>query len=393
MLLNHNNTYQQNNNIKLAGVDPFDPEKYKKSSNFSERTESDVRVFLSKILPTLMQDHYAESTRIRTLINYCRGSARDYLSNYPQDGSVSFRTIVDDLDYFFFTRQTPHTLMKQLHDAVRKPGDNILQYCLQLKKSAERLKKIAPGQAQSTVNLVWFKILAECPSELKATIQQRFDTHQINDILAFIGNYTANYPEKSPFTAEKLAEEKRIANKNKFKSIKNDTKKSSKTATTAAIPALPSSESISTNVITCFNCKRPGHMARDCHDGGQNQTVPKDRKVMSKSKTHVKKESGKTDRKCKICLMNNHTAEYCRLLDRVKSLLKQNTDGAKVHFMEMAMDDPWNETLAPIRDTLCQEVDWQSCQIETDGISEVITAALKCEDTWDWSENSSECSE
>ena len=54
------------------------------------------------------------------------------------------------------------------------------------------------------------------------------------------------------------------------------------------MPALPSSnEGESINVITCFNCKRPGHIAVDCHDGSQQQTVPKERKYSDSVKKKI----------------------------------------------------------------------------------------------------------
>ena len=388
VLTNHNSTYMQNVNIKLAGVDPFNPDRSKGNFKSNERTESDVRIFLSKILPTLMQQQYAESTRIRTLIAYCRGSARDYLSNYPQDGSIPFRTIVNDLDYFFQSRETSHTLMKQLNEAVRKPGNTILQYCLYLKKIAENLKKVDATMGQSTVNIIWFKLLNECPSELRAAIQLRFETDQIHDIIAYIGNYTANYPDKSPFTQAKLANEKKEADK-KLK-YKNNSKN---TVTTAAIAA-PPLESV--YVIECFNCKKPGHMARDCPDGGQTQTIPKERSgtFKQKSKLSTKPGTSKTysktfTKKCSICLMGNHTLEYCRVLDRIKHLLKNNVVGAKVNFMGLAQQDPWGEELAPLRDILCQDINWEDCHVDPKNVDEILTAALTCQNIWDWSESSS----
>ena len=133
VLNNFNRTYQQWSHIKLVGIDPFDPDRESGRGRNGERTENDVRIFLQKILPTLLQENYAEVTRIRTLIFYTRGSARDYLSGYPQDGSVPLNTFINDLDYYFQRRESPHTLMAQLQKASRKPGQNLIQYNLSLK--------------------------------------------------------------------------------------------------------------------------------------------------------------------------------------------------------------------------------------------------------------------
>ena len=136
-------------------------------------------------------------------------------------------------------------------------------------------------------------------------------------------------------------------------------------------------------------------MARDCHDGGQTQTVPRERsntphnnKLQSKAKNY--KVSGQVNnQRCKVCLMSNHSTEYCRVLDIVKYLLKQSTaDGARVHYMDLAMQDPWSEEMAPLRDVVSQDVDWAECRIEPEGLDDVITAALTCEDSWNWEEHS-----
>ena len=193
VLTNFSKTYQQHGVIKLAGVDPFNPDReWTKRYHFAgkgevERTEGDVRVFLQKILPTLMQENYSEDLKIRTLIHYIRGRAREYLSGYPQDGSIPLQTFIDDLDYYFQRRDTPHTLMGQLLSEKRKAGESVLQYNLTLKKLSDRLIRINPGLQPSCV-LVWKKLLDECPSELRALIQQHFTENQINYVLAFIEN-------------------------------------------------------------------------------------------------------------------------------------------------------------------------------------------------------------
>ena len=86
VLKNFSKTYQQHGIIKLAGVEPFDPDREGQNrflysgKGAYEKTESDVRVFLQKILPTLLQDNYSEPLKIRTLVHYTRGSARDFLA-------------------------------------------------------------------------------------------------------------------------------------------------------------------------------------------------------------------------------------------------------------------------------------------------------------------------
>ena len=145
VLRNFSKTYQQNGIIKLAGIEPFDPDREGQGrytylgKGTHEKTESDVRVFLQKILPTLMQDNYSEPMKIRTLVHYTRGSARDFLSQYPQDGSVPLKVFVDDLDYYYQRRDSPHQLMVQLLSEKRKPGESILHYNLTLRKLADRI--------------------------------------------------------------------------------------------------------------------------------------------------------------------------------------------------------------------------------------------------------------
>ena len=142
-----------------------------------------------------MQDNYSEDLKIRTLIHYTRGSAREYLSGYPQDGSIPLQTLIDDLDYYYMSRDTPHTLMGQLMSEKRKPGESILQYNLTLKKLSDRLTRINQDLRSACIVVVFKKLLDECPSELRALIQQHFRENQINDVIAYIMNWTCNHPD------------------------------------------------------------------------------------------------------------------------------------------------------------------------------------------------------
>ena len=428
VLNNFNRTYQQWSHIKLVGIDPFDPDRESGKGRNGERTESDVRIFLQKILPTLLQENYAEVTRIRTLIFYTRGSARDYLSGYPQDGSIPLTTFINDLDYYFQRRESPHTLMAHLQKATRKPGQNLIQYNLSLKRITDRLIRMDDNMRSCCVMVVWSKVLDECPSELRALIQQHFRKDQLNDILAYIGNWTGNHPDKSPFAPAKLQKERNDCYKSKnsnvynnnFNSRKSTPNKPKYSTNFVSRKALPTTEMLSededsslddaeVNALSCFNCKEPGHLARDCHKGSQNQTVPKERKFNSnfsksnknsdkvrykssdeKKTKDVTHSKGNIKTKCRVCFKTNHPTNKCFVLKRVQIYLKENHANNKINFLAHTLEDPYDENVQDLRQEICHDVDWPACDILEEEIESVVTAVLQLPETYIFKEDEDE---
>ena len=132
-----------------------------------------------------------------------------------------------------------------------------MQYNLTLKKLSDRLIRINPGLRPSCVVMVWKKLLDECPTELRALIQQHFTENQINDVLAFIGNWTANHPDKSPFSPQKLISERR-----------EDFMRKNKGKQRPTVAALPASQGTDQDVVvfaasvSCYSYGLQGHFCK-----------------------------------------------------------------------------------------------------------------------------------
>ena len=72
----------------------------------------------------------------------------------------------------------------------------------------------------------------------------------------------------------------------------------------------------------------------------------------------------------------------CFLLKRVLCIYKDLKDKIATNFMEVVVSDPFHEEVAPVREAIARELDWEQLDIEEDRIDEAITAALTCQDLY-----------
>ena len=406
--------------IKIDTVDPFHPCPSTQERRSGERLETDLGRFLTAAVQTLRNRNVSDGVRKRSLFHHVRGPAREFLRHFdmesdppPEGNGPTFESVVTRFWNFFQNRENADQRLDGFLRIVRRPGEDILQYHSYLTRMANAIVDTDHAMEPTLIALIWNKLVKECDEELQADLYKDHSRNDMATALNYIQSWTVRRPASSLHRNQLRREEKEAARKKADREKEKD--KSSRQANgnnnngngrTAArvhsVRALPPPEGwqegerteasssgtgAAAAVIDCYNCDEPGHMARHCPKGSQTQTVAPSKKPdaargKDSGKGVAKPKSGARPRKCPVCFKTGHQPNRCFLLKRVLRIYKELKDKIATNFMEVVVSDPFHEEVAPVREAIARELDWEQLDIEEDRIDEVITAALTCQDLY-----------
>ena len=216
---------------------------------------------------------YSADALARLVRRSLRGEASQLILHLGVDATVD--QIVDKLEGFYGTVESGAVLLQQLYAAKQGPDETIAAYSARLQMAIDKAEGrggISPQSKDETLRVVFWKGL--CKESLKMAIRHKYDTVIAFDELVRVARLVEQEGEDfkrfhhqgadrpRPRAGANVAQagtkadlEKEIHElRERLRAVETDNRPP---------PAQPPPEPRAGN-RQCYNCGRPGHVARDC---------------------------------------------------------------------------------------------------------------------------------
>ena len=370
---------------KLIGVPLFsgDTDNDKLPSAERARIEPNVAVFAERIQVAVDVPHLREVDKVRQLHLHLRGSASEQLLMRPQDG-VHPNTFAELLALIRWTFQPAdlhvHQLRELMH-AKRGKNESLHCYLIRLKRLRIKVSNSAPHFDEGLDLVVYNALIRGINPDIIASLetQTRIQYNDFESIVAYIKKYSLLHSAKAPHglgPSKSYLDGKDSPDKGRMVSACG----SLDTGDIEPAVSMVSADSL------CFQCHRPGHLARDCSSGAQTQTITKpkislERRGPAKTKEEFGKKSfeakkGNTSLSCIVCRKPGHIARQCFVHKRSVALIKRRFEAKREEPPKeiYAAGLVTNESTDSLRKELRDNIDWEG--YEDEDIEHAITCSL-----------------
>ena len=361
---------------KLIGVPLFsgDTDNEKLPAAERARIEPNVGVFAERIKVAVDVPHMREVDKVRQLHLHLKGSASEQLLMLPQDGVYphTFSELLNLVRWTFQPADLNIHLLRELMYAKRGKNESLNCYLIRLKRLRIKVSNAAPHFDEGLDVVLYQSLIRGVDTDILAALetQTRISHNDFESIVAYIKKYSLLHRDKAP---PGMGPSK----------VYQDSVERGKLVNACGISSLDPSVNIVSAESLCFQCRRPGHLARDCPLGAQTQTIAKSRgqndsKGLSKFKG--KRTSGENKDNstltCIVCRKPGHIAKNCYIHQRSVTLIKKR--------FEVKKEDPPKEIYAvgltpeehpdPMRQLLREQINWTG--YEEEDIDHAITCSL-----------------
>ena len=133
-------------------------------------------------------------------------------STDPAKKFATAKQVFDDLYFNYKDQTTSSRKMSKLARIRRKPGQDLETYVEFLSDGGDEViyRDNTNDAGIFTKISVWIHILEECPSILRAELEEQYDADHTKAAVTHIRKWTANHPHDSPFSVQNLQREKAI---------------------------------------------------------------------------------------------------------------------------------------------------------------------------------------